>query len=352
MYCFHANAFSFWKADQAAQQDTGTLSNHDRYKDVMKWIAPIEYECNHYEEDFEAARELRHPETCEWICDWPEYNQWFESSKSRSADSLLWIHAIPGAGKTVLASHLIGRLTDSNNKGLPFDVLYFFFKHYDANKGTPLAAVRALANQLLHSPAAGSVRVAFFEHLVELMDRGGQIRAIGFRALWDASCKHVTQLPDCAVVIVLDALDECSAAAQLMPGLQNLARRSAVRILATSRREADLGAALARAPSLLMGVAEVRDDIRLFTEQRVAQSAKLSHLFVRMRMLHMLDVRSKGMFLWVALVLQELEAIVSLAEASRRSWQCQTASTACTSASCGGWRVCCGRRSRSSAASC
>jgi hypothetical protein len=65
MYCFHANAFSFWKADQAAQQDTGTLSNHDRYKDVMTWIAPIEYECNHYKEDFEAARELRHAGTCE-----------------------------------------------------------------------------------------------------------------------------------------------------------------------------------------------------------------------------------------------------------------------------------------------
>jgi hypothetical protein len=144
-------------------------------------------------------------------------------------------------------------------------VLYFFFKHYDADKETLLAAMRALVHQLLHFPAARSVCVAFFEHLVELMDCGGQIRAIGFRTLWDAFCKHVMQLPDCAVIIIFDVLDECSAATQLVPGLHNLPRHSAVRILATSQREADLGVALACAPSLLMDVAEVRNDIQLFS---------------------------------------------------------------------------------------
>jgi hypothetical protein len=46
----------------------------------------------------------------------------------------------------------------------------------------------------------------------------------------------------------------------------------------------------------------------------VVQSAKLSHAFVRTHVLHMLDVHSKGMFLWVVLVLQELKAIMLLAE--------------------------------------
>jgi hypothetical protein len=196
-------------------------------------------------------------------------------------------------------------------KRMTSGVLYFFFKHYDADKGSPLAAVRALTHQLLHLRISGSEH-AFLDQLAELMDRGGQARATNFRALWDEFCRHVSRLPP--VIVILDALDECSAAAQLLPGLLSLARDGAARILVTSRREADLDAALKDMPSLHMGVEEVREDIRLYTEHTILHSAKLSDARVRSRIVRMLNARSKGMFLWVVLVIKELESIVSIAE--------------------------------------
>jgi hypothetical protein len=188
----------------------------------------------------------------------------------RPFDSLLWIYAIPGAGKTVMASHIIGQLTLAQDR--PSEVLYFFFKHFDTDKGSPIAAVRASAHQLLQSPSI-SGKHELFENLVDLMDRGGQTRASGFWGLWEVLRKHMLKLPD--VVIVLDALDECSAAVQPVPRLLSLAQQGTARILLTGHREADLDAALRDVQILHMGVDEVSEDIRLFVEHRVWCSSKL-----------------------------------------------------------------------------
>jgi hypothetical protein len=115
-------------------------------------------------------------------------------------------------------------------------------------------------------------------------------------------------------ILLLDALDECSAVVQLLPGLLSLARQSTTKVIVTSRREADLNAALKSLPSLHMGVDEVKEDIRLFSEHRVAASSQLSNALVRSRVLRALNVRNNGMFLWVVLVIQELELIVSVFE--------------------------------------
>ncbi len=268
----------------------------------MRWIAPVQYECNHYEEDFKESRDLCHGGTCEWIWGRPEYNRWYQSSRP-SSDSLLCLYAIPGAGKTVLASHVIDRLT--KRKDL---VLYFFFKQSDADKETSFAAVRALVHQLLHLPNARH-KHEFFDKIVNLMYSGAKTRAASFRALWDTFCIHVSKLPN--IIIVLDALDECSDAEQLLPTLLSLARRGTSRILVTSRREAGVGALLEGVPSLHFGVAEVKEDIRLYIEHRISKSAKLSSDRVRPHVTEMLNAYSNGMFLWVVLVIKELELAVS-----------------------------------------
>jgi hypothetical protein len=85
-------------------------------------------------------------------------------------------------------------------------------------------------------------------------------------------------------------------------------------VLLTSRREADLINELKDAFSLHMGVEEVKNDIRAFTEHRISSSPMLSDAHVRHRILTMLNARNKGMFLWVAMVLKELETTVSVYE--------------------------------------
>lgn len=65
--------------------------------------------------------------SCHWIEDREDFQQWGnpeiegEEAKSYQAE-VLWVQAQPGAGKTVLASHVAARLTDDR---LPFSSYFF-----------------------------------------------------------------------------------------------------------------------------------------------------------------------------------------------------------------------------------
>ena len=57
-----------------------------------------------------------------------------------------------------------------------------------------------------------------------------------------------------------------------------------------------------------MGLDEVHDDIHAYLEYEVSLSSKLSNAFIRSRIMRILNIRSKGMFLWVVLMFEELES--------------------------------------------
>lgn len=272
---------------------------------LTRWLAPTTYECYHYEQDLEDARSTRHPGTCQWIEPRPLFKTW-KSSKLGSESALLWIHAIPGAGKTVLASYLIDLAR--NTKGVNLDrhsVLYFFCKNADIDKNSPVAVARALVYQLLQSLGLNK-RQEIIRDLQLLKATGGQPRAVSFRSLWNFFCKQCQNLPH--ATIILDAADECSDPHFLIPGLLNLARQGAARIVVTSRREPELVDAFKTVPSLCIGADDLRADIKVYLEYQVSKSAILSDLRVRSRIVRILNIRSKGMFLWVALMLKELES--------------------------------------------
>ena len=273
--------------------------------DLIQWLAPITYDCNHFEQDLEDARSVRHPGTCKWIEPKPLFQSW-KTSKLGSDSSVLWIYAIPGAGKTVLASYLVdqARRMERLTPHCP-SVMYFFCKNADADKNTPLAIARALVYQLLQSPKLAK-RQEFIEDLKLHKATGGQSRAVSFRPLWNILYKYCGDLPD--ATIILDALDECSDTNFLVPGLLKLAHQGSAKVVITSRREPELVGAIERVPSVPIGAEDLHDDIKAYLEYQVSQSSMLSDPRVRSRIVRILNARSKGMFLWVALMLKELES--------------------------------------------
>ena len=273
--------------------------------DLIQWLAPTTYDCNHFEQDLEDARSVRHPGTCKWIEPKTLFQSW-KTSKLGSDSSVLWIYAIPGAGKTVLASYLVDQARNMVHSSPNFrSILCFFCKNADADKNSPLAIARALVYQLLRSPKLAS-RQEFVRELQLLKAAGGQSRAVSFRPLWSVLCKYCRDLPD--ATIILDALDECSDTNFLIPGLLELAHQGSARVVITSRREPELVGAIERVPSVAIGVEDLHDDIKAYLEYQVSQSSMLSDPRVRSRIVRVLSVRSKGMFLWVALMLKELES--------------------------------------------
>lgn len=69
--------------------------DHDasRRAAVLSWLSDIPYEQHH-----ETSRKGRHLGSGEWLLQKPEYEDWRISSFS----SILWLHGIPGSGKTTL----------------------------------------------------------------------------------------------------------------------------------------------------------------------------------------------------------------------------------------------------------
>ena len=100
-------------------------------EEIFMWLAPTDNELSgeFYLKDVEDARTLRHHDTCRWIEPRPEYQDWMTCDND-SQSSLLWIHAIPGAGETVLASFPVDKAGEWDSSS----VSYFFFKDVDSEK--------------------------------------------------------------------------------------------------------------------------------------------------------------------------------------------------------------------------
>lgn len=246
---------------------------------------------------------MRYADTCRWIEARPEFVKWFDC-KDEATQSLLWIYAIPGAGKTVLASYLVdylGKPDDVHMQSQP--IFYFFCKNADTDKNNALAIAKALAHQLLQSPQV--VGQDILKDLEYQMDRGGRSRAINFRPLFELIFQHLSTLP--GAIIIVDAADECSDIDQLLPGLIRLTEKGTAKVVLTCRREPNLVNMLQSKPGLSMGPGDVQEDIRSYLEHQISQSEILSNALVRHRITRILSIRSKGMFLWVALMIKELD---------------------------------------------
>ena len=294
-------------------QDREKFGHNEPSEELIRWLSPRCHDCDHYKDDLYAGLSLRHPNTCEWIHNKENFKLWL-SCQEHSRASLLWLHATPGTGKTVLSSYIINHLLsqdDFKDTRHGQEVFYFFFNNADNDKSTPLAAIRALVHQLLQSVQVQK-RIKLIQELESIKRRSGQSRSMNFRPLWGYFTTHCTQL--IRPIIVLDALDECEQVNVLISELCALAKYGSIRILVTSRREAEIIRSLEDTRNVAMDPEDVQNDIQAYLEYQLSQSSKLSHVLVRSRILRILSMRSKGMFLWVVLMLEELRCKQTILE--------------------------------------
>ncbi|UPL00409.1 hypothetical protein LCI18_011343 [Fusarium solani-melongenae] len=132
----------------------------------------------------------------DWVLHEPKFQKWLQSSNGQ----VLYLHGMPGAGKTTLTSRIVNYL-QSRKATLKGPILYFYFKSRQEDKRTMGGMLRALLKQLIHQE---------------------DIAADYMRERWSsASESDMTSLPvlqelvqDCLATqqggtVVLDGLDEC-----------------------------------------------------------------------------------------------------------------------------------------------
>jgi hypothetical protein len=91
--------------------------------------------------------------SCEWISARQDFQDWkngiaystpeHEAEAQTKGISIFWIHANPGSGKTVLASHVVTLLQDSQ-----LESAYFHFHFGNKSSSSLSAFLRAIASQM------------------------------------------------------------------------------------------------------------------------------------------------------------------------------------------------------------
>ena len=211
-----------------------------------------------------GACTLHEDHTGKWLLRSPEYTDWLSGQTK-----FLWVHGIPGAGKTVQASFIFQQVHHFCQESSPSafgNAYYYCYFGRNQDETSPFLRwiISQLCRQLKDIPSP----------LISLLRRGtepGYEDILGLLATVLESFQRV--------YVIIDALDE----SQNRENMIDLLRRftmdppfDKMRIFTTSRLERDIELGLVGlGPSISMSNQYVDQDISLFIESRLQTDRKL-----------------------------------------------------------------------------
>ncbi|KAG9853157.1 purine and uridine phosphorylase, partial [Aureobasidium melanogenum] len=275
-----------------------------RYHRIYSWLAPPDHTTNQHE-----ALSQRHEGTGQWFVRSAIFTAFKEGRVP-----FLWLSGIPGCGKTILSSSIIEDL-QHNSSNSSAAILYFYFNFNDNRKQTLDTALRSLLWQLTNHGGSSFREV---EKLYESCN-GGQNQTSTqslIRAL-----ESVLQATG-RVIIVLDALDECTTRRELLQWLAETSAKnsSGIQIIATSRKEYDIKDAFAKwlTNDVMLSIQqlEVDQDIQAYVHARIRSDPGLERWrdkpFVQNEIELKLTKKAQGMFRWAKCQLDSLAECLCL----------------------------------------
>jgi ankyrin repeat protein len=240
-----------------------------RQKQIIAWLVSTDPTANH-----QLARSRHQPLTGQWFLKSAEFQYWFNNV------GCLWVHAIPGAGKTIICSTAIEHV----KKGA-----YYYFDFSDPKKRTVSSMLRSIIAQL-SDPLPSCVEDLY----KECNGREPSIAAL-VRAL--------EGLPH--TYIFIDALDECIEREEFFKIFKSLQKFS---VFVTSRKEPDINRHLGVFPNVKLEDKSLNDDIRVHVRAALASHHRLSKWsdVIQSEIEEALTGQAAGMFRWAVCQLDML----------------------------------------------
>jgi hypothetical protein len=203
----------------------------------------------------------------------------------------IWIYGIPGAGKTVLASHLIEKIKEHCERPSTEKCAYvYYYCYFGHNQDEAAPFLRWTINCLYHQ--ADIIPT----YLYKLYKHGGEPSLeellCALEAILDAF--HNTY-------IVTDAIDESMPRDDLLRVLRDLAtdsRFQKVQLLSTSRQYIDIEKVMQQiSVSVSMCNPLLDEDIKLYVRSQLHSNPKFKHwpLHLREEVVEALSTGAKGM---------------------------------------------------------
>ncbi|KAH8431512.1 uncharacterized protein LDX57_009175 [Aspergillus melleus] len=259
------------KGKKAVQVNNGPGSSLNRmhnenHKHIQHWLSPPDPSVTH-----NKALRQRHKDSGRWLF----YDNVFIKWRTKS-NSFLWLHGIPGCGKTILSSTIIEDLSDNITQSR---IIFFYFDFNDINKQTVHGMIRSLVTQLYMKQIKARSPL---DSLFSSCDNGKR------QPTTENLCAAFLQMLETVdeIWIVLDALDECQTrkgprTERLLSWIQDLmtSKPSNIHLLVTSRQLEDIEPALMRwAPAESnhsIKRDEVDDDIRRYIHSQIYEDDDL-----------------------------------------------------------------------------
>ncbi|MCJ1379736.1 hypothetical protein MMC17_002839 [Xylographa soralifera] len=279
--------------DVSDYNETGLLPlPKEDLKNIQQWLDPTDYLSDSSEYNKHLTSHV--PGTGDWMLSTNEYEKWHHSKYF----GLLWVKAIPGAGKSVLAASLVATL--ANTERVP--VLHFFFRQIIATNQEPQHLVRDWLSQILQNiPSLQS-------KLYGYIDSGRELDSVSFDELWQVFIDAISLLPK--VYCVVDGLDEMNLGNdRFLYQLLELGRHkpSSIKVMMTSRLIPRIEKVLKHSTVIHLSLFEqaVNNDITYYVKRRLQQSTSMpesTHLVIR----EALSAKAQGLFLYARLMLDDI----------------------------------------------
>lgn len=289
-----------------------SLEAKDRRK-LLVWLSSDTYSAHH-----ESTYKHIVPGTAQWILSQKSYQEWQVSS----ACSILWLHGMPGSGKSTLTSVIIQQHLDAaqgNAQSAP--VAYFYCSSTKKNTTTLDSGVvlRSIVKQLaiVESGPNQKVRKSLWEEFKRRQE-AADLNGLDPSPLTREECTEMllTMTSDCPATIIIDGLDELDGhRLDLLDTLQTLIDESSslVKIMISSREDTDIAQGLKGAMSVPVSRSENSTDIEKFVQYQVKNAITSQKLLggiisdsLKSHLIESLCEGASGMFLWPAMQLEHL----------------------------------------------
>ncbi|KAK2734051.1 hypothetical protein FQN55_002919 [Onygenales sp. PD_40] len=256
----------------------------DEKRDIHRWLKAPDPFSNYY-----AASQLRREGTGIWLLEGKEYATWVTSP-----NSIIWLHGIPGCGKTILSSNIIKNLAET----CPSDsqIVFFYFDFKDSDKQTCQGLLCSLVTQL------STQHAMIPKGLKQLHTRHADTTPPCRKELMDTLHEMVANCSN--TYIVLDALDECTESRELVGLIQDIFEWNidTLHLMLTSRKEKLIDDSFQNfvRTRICLESTLVDDDIQLHIQKQMEEEPRFRKLSMedRLTIERTLAAKSNGMFRW------------------------------------------------------
>ena len=250
---------------ERSQAETRVHIDKERQK-VLESFGSIDPRRN-----LEMSRKLRYPTTGLWLTDSPEFKSWLDSNNAR-----LWLHGIPGAGKTVLASLVIGEILKKSCPSIA--AAYFFCDYKDSTTHEAHKILGCLVQQIAKQDQQSFAKVQTFYDT----HSHGRTNPIEYDA--HGLCNLIIEMASNydATMIVVDGLDECgehaSYVTELLASLGDDATTD-LRTLFLSREELDIQDCLQGYDGV--SITAKSSDLKLYVDAEIEKRTRTKKLNIK-----------------------------------------------------------------------